>query len=200
MAERMRGCESPEMPAEGGAPCQMPPGGREPHHPAASDGAGPNADQEMQWVSAREEEEESLPGAPALHSQLFLRPPQGLGAEAFFRGPPAEPCEEMSRDPAELPGQAAGTGGGGGGPPCPGPCEGRCRDFYGGEPWPGKARLPSIVVEPSEGDDDVESGELRWPPDEFSLLEEEEEEEEEDDDLFAEGLSSFESDLEEVLL
>ncbi|XP_053568614.1 protein LBH [Bombina bombina] len=32
-----------------------------------------------------------------------------------------------------------------------------------------KDRLPSIVVEPTEGD--VESGELRWPPEEF-LVEE----------------------------
>ena len=28
-------------------------------------------------------------------------------------------------------------------------------------------RLPSIVVEPTDGDD-VESGELRWPPDDVS--------------------------------
>ncbi|XP_013865187.1 protein LBH [Austrofundulus limnaeus] len=39
-----------------------------------------------------------------------------------------------------------------------------------------KDRLPSIVVEPTEGE--VESGELRWPPDEFLVSEEEEEEEE----------------------
>ncbi|PKU40900.1 protein hypothetical protein [Limosa lapponica baueri] len=39
-----------------------------------------------------------------------------------------------------------------------------------------KDRLPSIVVEPTEGD--VESGELRWPPEEFLVQEEEEEEEE----------------------
>ncbi|MGH0142260.1 UNVERIFIED_CONTAM: hypothetical protein FKN15_075904 [Acipenser sinensis] len=37
-----------------------------------------------------------------------------------------------------------------------------------------KDRLPSIVVEPTEGD--VESGELRWPPEEY-LVEEEQEEE-----------------------
>ncbi|KAF0044134.1 hypothetical protein F2P81_003292 [Scophthalmus maximus] len=43
-----------------------------------------------------------------------------------------------------------------------------------------KDRLPSIVVEPTEGE--VESGELRWPPEEFLVSEEEEEEEEEDDD------------------
>ncbi|KAM4040242.1 protein LBH [Anomaloglossus baeobatrachus] len=36
-----------------------------------------------------------------------------------------------------------------------------------------KDRLPSIVVEPTEGD--VESGELRWPPEEF-LVEAEEKE------------------------
>ncbi|NWU35330.1 LBH protein, partial [Hylia prasina] len=39
-----------------------------------------------------------------------------------------------------------------------------------------KDRLPSIVVEPTEGD--VESGELRWPPEEFLVQEEDEEEEE----------------------
>ncbi|XP_009993577.1 PREDICTED: protein LBH [Chaetura pelagica] len=36
-----------------------------------------------------------------------------------------------------------------------------------------KDRLPSIVVEPTEGD--VESGELRWPPEEFLVQEDEEE-------------------------
>ncbi|XP_028995292.1 protein LBH isoform X1 [Betta splendens] len=40
-----------------------------------------------------------------------------------------------------------------------------------------KDRLPSIVVEPTEGE--VESGELRWPPEEFLVSEEEEEEDEE---------------------
>nr|XP_020469720.1 protein LBH isoform X1 [Monopterus albus] len=43
-----------------------------------------------------------------------------------------------------------------------------------------KDRLPSIVVEPTEGE--VESGELRWPPEEFLVSEEEEEEEEEEED------------------
>uniref|UniRef100_A0A8C3XSN0 LBH domain-containing protein n=1 Tax=Chelydra serpentina TaxID=8475 RepID=A0A8C3XSN0_CHESE len=38
----------------------------------------------------------------------------------------------------------------------------------------GKARLPSIVVEPTEAGE-VESGELRWPPDDFLLLEGEDE-------------------------
>ncbi|XP_067241823.1 protein LBH isoform X1 [Chanodichthys erythropterus] len=42
-----------------------------------------------------------------------------------------------------------------------------------------KDRLPSIVVEPTEGE--VESGELRWPPEEFLVSEEDEEEEEEED-------------------
>uniref|UniRef100_A0A8C0JBB3 LBH domain-containing protein n=1 Tax=Chelonoidis abingdonii TaxID=106734 RepID=A0A8C0JBB3_CHEAB len=37
-------------------------------------------------------------------------------------------------------------------------------------PVQGKARLPSIVVEPTEVGE-VESGELRWPPDDFLLLE-----------------------------
>nr|XP_033794773.1 protein LBH isoform X2 [Geotrypetes seraphini] len=36
-----------------------------------------------------------------------------------------------------------------------------------------KDRLPSIVVEPTE--EDVESGELRWPPEEFLVDEEKEE-------------------------
>ncbi|KAK1171212.1 protein LBH-like [Acipenser oxyrinchus oxyrinchus] len=35
-----------------------------------------------------------------------------------------------------------------------------------------KDRLPSIVVEPTEGD--VESGELRWPPEEYLVGEEDE--------------------------
>ncbi|XP_019303894.2 protein LBH isoform X3 [Panthera pardus] len=34
-----------------------------------------------------------------------------------------------------------------------------------------KDRLPSIVVEPTEGE--VESGELRWPPEEFVVQEDE---------------------------
>ncbi|XP_061824143.2 protein LBH-like [Nerophis lumbriciformis] len=34
-----------------------------------------------------------------------------------------------------------------------------------------KDRLPSIVVEPTEGE--VESGELRWPPEEFLVSEDE---------------------------
>lgn len=38
-----------------------------------------------------------------------------------------------------------------------------------------KDRLPSIVVEPTEGE--VESGELRWPPEEFLVSEGDEEEE-----------------------
>nr|AIT11898.1 limb bud and heart homolog [Labeotropheus fuelleborni] len=42
-----------------------------------------------------------------------------------------------------------------------------------------KDRLPSIVVEPTEGE--VESGELRWPPEEFLVSEEEEDEEEEEE-------------------
>ena len=37
-----------------------------------------------------------------------------------------------------------------------------------------KDRLPSIVVEPTEGE--VESGELRWPPEEFLVSDGEEEE------------------------
>ncbi|CAI5798196.1 Hypothetical predicted protein [Podarcis lilfordi] len=153
--------------------------------------------------------------------KLFLSPPQGLGADPF-RGSPSESCgdlpgetyEEMSRDPLELPCEemcvrAAPCGG-----QCPeSPCEELCESVFKGpasrrlyeeeryvETWSGKARLPSIVVEPIEVGD-VESGELRWPPD-FTLLEEAEE-----DELFADGeedlgagLSSFDSDVEEVLL
>ncbi|KAI4887966.1 hypothetical protein NFI96_018259, partial [Prochilodus magdalenae] len=42
-----------------------------------------------------------------------------------------------------------------------------------------KDRLPSIVVEPTDGE--VESGELRWPPEEFIVSEEEEDEDEEEE-------------------
>ncbi|XP_008308418.1 protein LBH [Cynoglossus semilaevis] len=44
-----------------------------------------------------------------------------------------------------------------------------------------KDRLPSIVVEPTDGE--VESGELRWPPEEFLVSEEEEEEEDEEQNM-----------------
>ncbi|XP_061700124.1 protein LBH-like isoform X1 [Syngnathoides biaculeatus] len=40
-----------------------------------------------------------------------------------------------------------------------------------------KDRLPSIVVEPTDGE--VESGELRWPPEEFLVNEEDDDDEEE---------------------
>lgn len=40
-----------------------------------------------------------------------------------------------------------------------------------------KDRLPSIVVEATEGD--VESGELRWPPEEFLVCQDEDDDEEE---------------------
>uniref|UniRef100_UPI0037E70305 protein LBH n=1 Tax=Semicossyphus pulcher TaxID=241346 RepID=UPI0037E70305 len=43
-----------------------------------------------------------------------------------------------------------------------------------------KDRLPSIVVEPTEGE--VESGELRWPPEEFLVSEEEEEEDDDEEE------------------
>lgn len=77
------------------------------------------------------------------------------------RHPPMEPCEglckEMCKDP----------------PPRK-PCEGPL-----GSPVQGKAQLPSIVVEPTEAGE-VESGELRWPPDDLLLLEGE-------DELFTDG-------------
>ncbi|KAM6973201.1 protein LBH [Aplochiton taeniatus] len=50
-----------------------------------------------------------------------------------------------------------------------------------------KDRLPSIVVEPTEGE--VESGELRWPPEEFLVSEEELEEEEDDEEDEKKGKS-----------
>ncbi|XP_072314100.1 protein LBH [Eucyclogobius newberryi] len=43
-----------------------------------------------------------------------------------------------------------------------------------------KDRLPSIVVEPTEGE--VESGELRWPPEEFLVSEEEIEDEDDEEE------------------
>ncbi|XP_034051309.1 protein LBH isoform X1 [Thalassophryne amazonica] len=46
-----------------------------------------------------------------------------------------------------------------------------------------KDRLPSIVVEPTDGE--VESGELRWPPEEFLVSEEEEEDD--DDEVVQNG-------------
>ncbi|KAL7978149.1 hypothetical protein Chor_005136 [Crotalus horridus] len=61
-----------------------------------------------------------------------------------------------------------------------------------------KTRLPSIVVEPSDG----ESGELLWPPEGFPLMEGAEQEEflaEEEEELEA-GFASFESDMEELLV
>lgn len=48
-----------------------------------------------------------------------------------------------------------------------------------------KDRLPSIVVEPTEGE--VESGELRWPPEEFLVSEEEEEDEEQNNGSIQNG-------------
>ncbi|XP_070622572.1 LBH domain-containing protein 1 [Erythrolamprus reginae] len=64
-----------------------------------------------------------------------------------------------------------------------------------------RTRLPSIVVEPSEGSDG-ESGELLWPPEDFLLLEGDEPDEfladEEEEELEA-GFSSFENDVEDLL-
>ncbi|XP_028566938.2 uncharacterized protein LOC114587144 [Podarcis muralis] len=215
MTEMMRGCEGPDTQGETCAACQMSTGGLD---PAMSGEPGPNTDQEMQWISARED---SSHQAPCLNTQLFLSPPQGLGADPF-RGSPSESCgdlpgetyEEMSRDPPELPCEEMCVRAAPCGVQCPeSPCEELCESVFKGpasrrlyeeeryvETWSGKARLPSIVVEPIEGGE-VESGELRWPPD-FTLLEEAEQ-----DELFADGeedlgagLSSFDSDVEEVLL
>ncbi|XP_044304319.1 uncharacterized protein LOC123032489 [Varanus komodoensis] len=216
MTETARGCGGPEAPAEACVSCQVPAGTLD---PAMRDEAALNTDQEMQWASARED---SPLQAPSLNNQLFLALPHGLRAD-LCGSQPTDGCEDLpGESPEDMPPE----------PPCeemsspepPGaPCRGRCRGSLCeelctdirkvptqrlfeedpcGEPWPGKARLPSIVVEPSEGGD-VESGELRWPPADFSLLEEAER-----DELFAEGeearrpagLSSFESDVEELLL
>ncbi|XP_077180707.1 LBH domain-containing protein 1 isoform X2 [Paroedura picta] len=221
MTEMMRGCEGPETATEACAPCQTPAGNLECCVRATPDGTGLSADQEMQWISARGD---SPLRAPSLNSQLFLSPPQGLGADPF-RGPPLEPCEGL---PGEPPNEMCRESGGlaceemcGRGPSCKGSCwelsceelhddmnKGSSRCLYedpyesGPESPAGrKNRLPSIVVEPIEVGD-VESGELRWPPEDLSLLEEPEQ-----DELFVEGeevpgagLSSFESDLEEVIL
>lgn len=51
-----------------------------------------------------------------------------------------------------------------------------------------KDRLPSIVVEPTEGE--VESGELRWPPEEFLVSEEEDDEEEDEEEALEEHTHS----------
>ncbi|TSV02097.1 Protein LBH [Bagarius yarrelli] len=48
-----------------------------------------------------------------------------------------------------------------------------------------KDRLPSIVVEATEGE--VESGELRWPPEEFLNSQDEGDEEEDEDELEEDG-------------
>ncbi|XP_048368589.1 uncharacterized protein LOC125441752 isoform X2 [Sphaerodactylus townsendi] len=215
MTEMMRGCEGPETPTEACAPCQTSAENLECCNQAIPDGTGTSSDQEMQWISARSD---SPLRAPSLNNQVFLSPPQGLGADPFRAVPlepcegfSGEPCDEMCREPGEL--------------PCEEMCgrrpldKARCRELLDEElrddtcrgssqslyedpyeeselesPTGRKTRLPSIIVEPIEVGD-VESGELRWPPEDLSLLEEPEQ-----DELFAEGLSSFESDLEEVLL
>ncbi|XP_060116405.1 uncharacterized protein LOC132588065 [Heteronotia binoei] len=222
MTEMMRGCDGPETTTEACAPCQTPAGNLECCNRPVPDGTGLSTDQEMQWISARGD---SPLRASSLNSQLFLSPPQGLGADPF-RGPPlelceslpGEPCDEMCRESGELACEEMC----GRGPSCKGSCrELRCEELHDdickgssqclyedpydesdpGSPAGRKNRLPSIIVEPIEVGD-VESGELRWPPEDLSLLEDSEQ-----DELFAEGeeapgagLPSFESDLEEVLL
>uniref|UniRef100_A0A6J0U109 Protein LBH n=1 Tax=Pogona vitticeps TaxID=103695 RepID=A0A6J0U109_9SAUR len=194
MTERMGGCEGPEGSAEAYASCPMPT--EEGLDPSTSDEGGLNADHEMQWLSARE----NLPlQAPSLDSQLFLSPPQGLGAD-LLGDPPSEPGEELSgeaceemciREAPEVSCRGRRHGLPPCGPLCPGATEQSLyeEDHYG-QPWAGKDRLPSIVVEPSEGE--VESGELRWPPETFSLLEEEGEDPD-PDELFAEGEEALET-------
>ncbi|XP_061424344.1 protein LBH-like [Lethenteron reissneri] len=73
-------------------------------------------------------------------------------------------------------------------------------DTYDGYCLSTKGRLPSIVVEPIDGGE-VESGELRWPPEGMLLseeeYEEEEEEEEEEEDAFPSARDDLARDREE---
>ncbi|CAM9827133.1 unnamed protein product [Lampetra fluviatilis] len=71
-------------------------------------------------------------------------------------------------------------------------------DTYDGYCLSTKGRLPSIVVEPIDGGE-VESGELRWPPEGMLLSEEEyeEEEEEEEEDAFPSARDDLARDREE---
>ncbi|XP_025037969.1 LBH domain-containing protein 1 isoform X2 [Pelodiscus sinensis] len=169
-----------------------------------------STDQEMQWLP---EVGRSLIQAepPALRQfspelcemgRLCKTPPEEM-CEAMFEDPPREPCVELCEDtpPWELCRESLPE-------PCEGLCEEMCKDpppwkpceGSFGSPMQGKARLPSIVVEPTEVGE-VESGELRWPPDDFLLQEGE-------DELFTDeeeqapgpGPPALESTLDEVLL
>ncbi|XP_060614525.2 uncharacterized protein [Anolis sagrei] len=213
MTEMMGGYEGPHGPLEVCATCQIP--ASNPNSDAREEG-GSNVDQEMQWVSTRME---SPLHALPLNIQPFPTPAQGQSQGPYPFGSPSLglceefPSEEMPTVPAEsacedmcvrdsaerhcgLPYESQ-------------QCENTCkmlpeRHLYEnqyGEPWPGKARLPSIVVEPSEREE-VESGELRWPPENFLFLDEEEQNElfNREEESLETGLSSFDSDVEEVLL
>ncbi|XP_062820882.1 uncharacterized protein LOC134294278 isoform X2 [Anolis carolinensis] len=198
----MGGCEGPPGPPEVCATCLVTPPNLD---PAAREEGGPNVDQEMQWVSTRME---SHLDAPPLNTQPFPTPTQGQSYGPFPFGSlglceegfaseemptvPAEPsCEDMCvRESAER--------------CCGWPYEEACKMLPERpleEPWPGKVRLPSIVVEPTEREE-VESGELRWPPENFLFLDEEEQDElfDREEESLETGLSSFDSDVEEVLL
>ncbi|KAJ6657004.1 hypothetical protein lerEdw1_003005 [Lerista edwardsae] len=130
----LRGCEGPETPPDVCVPCQMSSGSADHHEEAVGESPRLHNDQEMQRVSARED---SPPRPPSSSSQIPRTPP----CTGDCRDVPCEEvCEGLCKGPARRP----------------------CEDFYE-DLWPGKARLPSIVVEPIEGED-VESGELRWPP------------------------------------
>lgn len=103
---------------------------------------------------------------PPSSPKAFLTPPQDLGWD-LSKSPPLDtgfPCEEMDRP--ELLGQAERLSDGFKEEPDRWPCERTPREGLIFE----KTRLPSIVVEPSEGSDG-ESGELLWPPEGFPLLE-----------------------------
>ncbi|KAM6434791.1 uncharacterized protein PHA67_000501 isoform 2-T2 [Liasis olivaceus] len=195
MMEIVRNCQNPTTSAEAHAPYQMP---MQDPDPTPSSKPGLNPDQEMQWSLVKED---CTFSDPSLNRQLFLAPPQDLGSDPS-KSLPSDPCGSLPREEMsfqELP-EVRGWG------------EGLSAVFKEPDRWPfeknpnkdlppGKTRLPSIVVEPSEGGE-VESGELQWPPEDFLLLEGAERDEllDEDEVALEAGLSSFESDVEELFL
>ncbi|XP_074861567.1 uncharacterized protein LOC142019081 [Carettochelys insculpta] len=180
-----------------------------------------STDQEMQWLpeAGRSPTQLKLPA----QSQCFLEPCEmgSEGPRVLYKGPPEELCEAMCEDPPQepcdmpcvelcerTPPWELGRD------PLTEPCEGLCEKMSKdpppqkpgedppGVPGQGKARLPSIVVEATEMGE-VESGELRWPPDDFLLLEREDELFTDEDEQAAgprPGPPPLESTLNEVLL
>ncbi|TFJ97587.1 testis-specific Y-encoded-like protein 1 [Platysternon megacephalum] len=192
-----------------------------------------STDQEMQWLSevGRSPIQTEPPaqnqfflepcemgkGAPTGSCEGLCKDPPEELCEAMCEDPPREPCEDPPREPCEVacvelcedtpPWELCRD------PPME-PSEGLCKEMCKdppprkpcegprGSPVQGKARLPSIVVEPTEVGE-VESGELRWPPDDFLLLEGEDElftDEEEQAAGPGPGPPALESTLDEVLL